>query len=213
MNTYLFDFDGTLVDSMPAYGGVMKKILDDNRIPYGEDLLKIITPLGLRGTAEYYVKIGLKLSVHEIIARMGKGLYDEYALRIPLKEGVRETLEKMRARGDRLNVLTASPHITLDACLKRLGVFDWFDNVWSCDDFNTTKANPEIYKMAAERLGCRVDEVIFLDDNYNADKTAKEAGMRVIGVYDDTSAEYENEIREVSDAYIRDFGELLKITL
>lgn len=213
MKTYLFDFDGTLVDSMPAYGGVMKKILDDHQIPYGEDILKIITPLGLKGTAEYYQKIGLRRTVQEIVNSMADGLYYEYANNIPLKENVRKTLVQLKARGDRINVLTASPHVTLDACLKRLGVFDWFEHVWSCDDFNTTKANPEIYKMAAEKLGCRVDEVIFLDDNYNADKTAKEAGMRVIGVYDDTSAEYENEIREVSDAYIRNFEELLNLTL
>ena len=46
MKTYLFDFDGTLVDSMPTYGAVMKRILDENRVSYGDDIIKIITPLG-----------------------------------------------------------------------------------------------------------------------------------------------------------------------
>ena len=120
-----------------------------------------------------------------------------------------ETLRALKARGDDLNVLTASPHDTLDPCLKRLGIWDLFTNVWSCNDFDTNKANPEIYRMAAARLGCRVEDVIFLDDNYNADKTAAEAGMRVWGVYDDTSAEYADEIKSVTERYITDFSEIL----
>ena len=56
--TYLFDFDGTLVDSMPTYGGVIKRILDENNVPYGDDILKIITPLGLKGTAAYFKTMG-----------------------------------------------------------------------------------------------------------------------------------------------------------
>jgi len=105
-------------------------------------------------------------------------------------------------------VLTASPHPLLDPCLKRLGIFEWFDHVWACEDFGTNKADPEIYRMAAARMGVKTEEVLFLDDNYNADKTAKTAGMRVCGVYDASSAEYEEEIKRISDYYIHDFSEL-----
>ena len=62
MKTYLFDFDGTLVDSMPTYGRMMKRILDENNVPYGDDFIKIITPLGVKGTAEYCINV-LKLDM------------------------------------------------------------------------------------------------------------------------------------------------------
>jgi FMN phosphatase YigB (HAD superfamily) len=97
----------------------------------------------------------------------------------------------------------------LDPCLKRLGIYDIFDNVWSCDDFKTTKANPEIYRMAAEKIGVSVEDVSFLDDNYNADKTAKSAGMRVVGVYDESSREYVEEMKALCDGYIYNFKELM----
>lgn len=208
MKTYLFDFDGTLVDSMPTYVACMLRILDENGIAYESDIVKTITPLGLLGTAKYYQKLGIDRSVEEIVELMGWYMLEEYTLRIPAKEHVIETLKLLKARGDRLNVLTASPHITLDACLKRLGIFELFDNVWSCDDFATTKADPAIYRAAAERLGVSVGEVLFLDDNYNADVTAKKAGMMVCGVYDPSSEEYTEEIRAATDFYIRDFSEL-----
>lgn len=211
MKTYLFDFDGTLVDSMPTFVSSMLRILDENNISYGDDIVKIITPLGLNGTAEYFVSLGIDKPKEAIMETMKEYMLEAYFYTIPAKSNVISTLRELKNRGASLNVLTASPHITLDACLKRLEMFELFDNVWSCDDFNTTKANPEIYRMAAQRLGKKVEEVLFLDDNYNADKTAKEAGMQVCGVFDPSSEDYVEEMKSVADFYIFDFAELLDI--
>ena len=211
MKYYLFDFDGTLVDSMPAYVKVMLDILDENNIEYGNDIIKIITPLGFLGTAKYFKEIGVNLTIEEMAKKMGEYAIEAYTYHIPAKKNVIDTLKQLKEQGAHLNVLTASPHITLDICLKRLGIYDMFENVWSCDDFGTTKADPEIYKKAAEKIGAPVEEILFLDDNYNADKTAKEAGMKVCGVFDESSKDSTDEIKEVSDFYITDFIELLDI--
>ncbi len=211
MKTYLFDFDGTLVDSMPTFVRSMLRILDENNIKYGEDIIKIITPLGLEGIAEYFVKIGVPHSKEEIMLLMKEYVLDAYENHIGAKNNVISVLKKLKERGASLNILTASPHITLDACLKRLDMFSLFDNVWSCDDFNTTKTDPKIYEMAADRLNCNVGDVLFLDDNLNANKTAKQAGMKTCGVYDDSSKEYVEDIKSVTDYYIYDFTELLAI--
>lgn len=212
MKTYLFDFDGTLVDSMPAYVGIMKRLLDENNISYGEDLIKTITPLGFMGTAEYFRDVmGLSIPMEKLIKIIGAWAIDEYANNVPAKRNVAEVLKKLKEKGASLNVLTASPHITLDPCLKRLGIYALFDNIWSCDDFKTTKTDPQIYRMAAERIGESVENILFLDDNYNADKTAKGAGMKVCGVYDESSKEYEEEMRNICDYYIYDFSELLDL--
>lgn len=211
MKTYLFDFDGTLVDSMPTYVSVMLRILDENGIKYEDDIVKTITPLGTLGTAELFIEMGLNKTIDEIVMLMGKYAIDEYKYKIEAKKNVIDVLKALKKEGADLNVLTASPHITLDPCLKRLGIYDLFTNVWSCDDFGTTKSDPAIYKKAAERLGKTVSDVLFLDDNYNADKTAKEAGMKVCGVYDLSSDEYVDEIRAITDYYIYDFSELTNI--
>ena len=210
MKNYLFDFDGTLVDSMPTFASVMTRILDENGINYPSDIVKIITPLGYRGTAKYFREtLGITLSEEEALDFMLKYMQDEYTHRIPAKDGVVETLFELKKRGASLNILTASPHDVLDPCLKRLGIYEIFDNVWSCNDFETTKADPNIYVMAAAKIGVGVGEVAFLDDNLNADKTAKIAGMRVIGVYDDSSSDYVDEMKAVCDGYIYNFKELL----
>ncbi len=195
---------------MPTYVSSMLRILDENNISYEDDIVKTITPLGLMGTAKYFIGLGLDMKLEDIVRLMGDYMLEAYHYHIPAKENVVDTLLKLKANGADLNVLTASPHITLDACLKRLGIFEIFNNVWSCDDFGTTKADPEIYRMAAEKMGCDVSEVWFLDDNLNADLTAKAAGMMVCGVYDDSSMEYMDEMKSACHRYIYDFSELLE---
>ncbi len=46
MKNFIFDFDGTLVDSMKQWAGKMLYVLEKNGVSYPEDIIKIITPLG-----------------------------------------------------------------------------------------------------------------------------------------------------------------------
>ena len=207
--TYLFDFDGTLVNSMPTFSSVMIRILDEYGIKYGDDIIKIITPLGYGGTAKYFRGLGIDRTEEELVATMNEYARPDYENVIPAKEGVIETLRELRKRGASLNILTASPHMMLDPCLLRLGIYDLFDNVWSSDDFGTTKSDPEIYKMAAARLGTEVGSVIFVDDNVNAVRTARTAGTLAYGIFDESSADSVTEMKNVSVRYLENFAELL----
>ena len=209
---YLFDFDGTLVDSMPVYVASMLRILDENGIAYGDDIVKIITPLGLNGTADYFLHhMGLQIPKEALVDLMKTYFMDAYFHTIPPKDNVISVLKELKNRGASINVLTAGPHITLDACLKRLDMWDLFDHIWSCDDFSTTKTDPDIYRRAAKEMGYPVEEVLFLDDNLNADQAAKAAGMTVCGVYDDSSRDYETQIRAATYYYIYNLQELLAL--
>ena len=206
--TYIFDFDGTLVDSMPVFAGAMREMFAKNRLPIGEDFVKTITPLGYGGTAEYAKSLGMQDSKEAFIAEATKAMFHAYHHTIPAKEHVKEKLLQLKEDGHSLNVLTASPHAVLDACLKRVGLYDLFDNIWSCDDFCRTKAEPEIYIEAAEKLGADIKDCIFADDNIGAVSTAKQAGMYTVGVFDESSAELVEDMKQAADRYIQDFRAL-----
>ena len=207
---YIFDMDGTLIDSMPSYGGAVLKYLKINNIPYPDDTLKTVTPLGYAGAARHFIeKLGCTATVEEICNDFKAFMIDDYMFTIPAKSNVIETLRALKSLGHSLSVLTASPHATLDPCLKRLGIFELFDFVWSSEDFGMTKAEVAIYYECAKKLETTVDKCIFLDDNYNAVETAKKSGMTVYGVYDKSSEDYIDDMIRISDKYIRDFKELL----
>ncbi|NLD86828.1 MAG: HAD-IIB family hydrolase [Clostridiales bacterium] len=205
---YIFDMDGTLIDSMPVLAKSIIGFLEDNNTPYPEDLIKIVIPLGFDASALYYQSLGVQMTVEEIGKDLGERMYYEYANNIPAKPYVKQALESLISQGHTVSVLTASPHLTVDPCLKRLGLYDMFKYVWSCDDFGTTKADVNIYYRVAEKLGTTVSECVFLDDNLGSVSTAKESGMKVIAVYDSYSEEYKHDMKAVADKYIYSFSEL-----
>ncbi len=208
----IFDFDGTLVDSMREWAGKMLNVLHTYHIDYPVDIIKTVTPLGDRGTAEYFIHtFGIHATVNELIAMMDDYAMDKYTRHIPAKDTVQDTLATLKRRGCSLNVLTASPHKMLDACLKRVGLYDCFDHVWSCDDFGTTKGDIAIYRSVADALGTTCENCIFLDDNIHALTVAKQAGMTVVGVYDESSDDLIQEIKDMSHFYICRMRDLLTI--
>lgn len=93
---YLFDFDGTLVDSMPTFVSVMLRILDEYGIKYGDDIVKIITPLGYQGTAEYYRGLGISLPTTELVELMNNYAQEEYAYKIPAKTPLSKPLKNLK---------------------------------------------------------------------------------------------------------------------
>ena len=109
MGIYIFDFDGTLgdsmgsfarkmlVDSMPAYAATMLRVLNENNVEYPEDIIKIITPLGYKGTAKYFIQeFGLPYTVDALIAKMHEVLYPVYRDEIVLKPTVADYLRKKK---------------------------------------------------------------------------------------------------------------------
>ena len=143
-------------------------------------------------------------------------IFEQHKLKLTtdLKDGVFDFLNGAKALGYSLNVLTASPHRMLDICLKRNGVFDLFDNIWSCEDFGTTKSDTGIYLSAADKLGTKVSEIAFFDDNLHAVTTAKSAGAYTVGVYDDSGKAFTEELKAVAHRYLFTFegntAEILK---
>ena len=206
---YLFDMDGTLIDSMPTFSGAIIKFLDEVGASYPEDVIKTVTPLGFAGTVKYFrEKLKLELTDEFIMKSLGENMLAGYLYTIPSKPFVKEKLTELKAAGHTLAVLTASPHLTLDPCLARLGLDKLFDAIWSSDDFGKSKSDPSIYLDALDRLGVAPSECIFVDDNVGAVKAAKAAGLHSYGIYDPSSEEYKEEMRKEAEKYIMDFSEL-----
>ena len=207
---YIFDLDGTLIDSMPVGIGIVLGFLKERGIDYPDDIVTTLTPLGYKGSAKYiadHLSGGGQLEqIYEYFQAQTLRAYGET---IPLKAHVKETLEGLKAQGYRLNVLTASPQLLTDICLKRLGVYDLFDNVWSIDAFGLTKADERIYIEAAKRIGVAPEECIMADDNLHVLKTAKKVGMATVGVYDESSKDVMEEMRAIADKYVVDFADIL----
>lgn len=205
----LFDFDGTLVDSMPVWRDKMFRLLKLQDIDPPAGLLREITPLGDAGTLRYFREhFRLTMSDDEMKREMDSYALPYYRNWIAAKDGVCECLKELKVKGIGLYVLTASPRRMYEPCLERLGMLSFFEQTWCCEDFLTVKSDPDIYRLAAAKMDADMKDIAFFDDNRTALFTAKTAGLYTVGVFDETSAEDEAQIRRITDRYIRSFYEL-----
>ena len=208
---YVFDLDGTLLDSMPLAVKIVLDYLDEYGVPYEPSIVKILTPLGFRGISVYYAReLGIPRSPDEIYAAFTERLSQAYADEMPLKTGVVEALKGLKSQGARLCVLTASPHEFTDICLKNRRIYELFDCVWTAEDFGMLKSDVRIYGEVANRLKVNISECAMLDDSLRVLKTAKSAGMRTIGVYEPFSEDEWVEIERTADFCVRRLDELIE---
>ncbi len=210
MKKYIFDLDGTLVSSMEYWRRAMSEMLADNGIPCPDDIIQRTAPWGMRGGVKYMQELGAKGTSEELFETLGNKMEENYAQRIMLKNGVEKYLKGLAQEGASMAVLTASPHKYIDPCLKRNGVFDLFENIWTINDFGSlAKGDKEIYVECAKRLGCDTSDIVFFDDNITALSAAKEAGVYIVGVYDISSDEETENIKRISNKYIDSFERLM----
>lgn len=205
----IFDFDGTVMDSMPDWGGKMLHLLQSQGVAYPPDIIRTVTPLGDVGAAEYFIReLGLQLPRAAIQQQLDAYALPRYRDTILPKPGVTALLRQLRAAGVPACILTASPQKMIRPCLARNGMQELFCFAYSCDDLGLTKTQVAIYHRTCADLGSDPAATLFFDDNLLALTAAKEAGLLPVGVYDASSAGDEAAIRAVACRYLRSWEEL-----
>ena len=105
----IFDMDGTLIDSNGIWRQVDEAFLAKRGYPYTreyyEGVAHTIFPMAAKFTKAY---CHLEESEEEIMAEWMQMAGDAYAVRVPIKPGVREYLDRCRTAGERMIVLTSS---------------------------------------------------------------------------------------------------------
>lgn len=205
----IFDLDGTLLDSMPIWENLGSSLLRLYGVVPTEAIAKDVRSLSLLDAMELFrIHFPDLPSPEELIEKLSLLIHDSYALDVPLKPGVKACLEKLSNAGVRMCIATASPGVNVRAALERLGILAHFEFILTEGEFGSGKERPGIFLECARRFGAAPHQVTVFEDALHAALSAKAAGMSVIGVYDESSAEVESLMRETCDRYIRSFSEL-----
>lgn len=206
----IFDLDGTLVDSMWVWKQIDIDYLSKKGHAVPNNLNDEITHLSFTQTAEYFKnKFCIDDSVEEIMNTWNTMAFDHYQNNVKLKVGALEYLQKLKQSGIKIGLATSNSIPLLTATLKNNNAFDLFDAITVTDEVKKSKSNPDIYLLAAKKLGVEPKDCMVFEDIIAAVNGAKLAGMKVTGVYDEHAKHQTNELKEKCDNYIYSYEELL----
>lgn len=208
---FVFDFDGTLADSMWVWSNVDKEFARRRGLDFTKEDSEIIAALGFEGTAKWLLeRFGLEESVDDLIAEWYSIAADSYAHDVPLKPGVREYLSMLKDKGYPLAIASSLDRRLLESALENNGVLDWFDVIVVCDEVTETgKSTPVVYVEAATRLGFELCDCVVFEDVAMAARSAKEGGAFVVGVSDEHPQQARDQLEQAADYFCEGFTALL----
>lgn len=203
----IFDFDGTLLDSMFIWDTIGEDYLRTLGKEPHEDLKETFMTLTLEEAAEYYREhYKVTLSVTEIVDSINAMVEGIYRTKVTLKPGVMAYLRLLKERGVKMCVATVTDRYLVEDTLERLGILHYFSEIFTCAEVGYGKDKPIIYQKALEHLGTAKEETFVFEDSLFALETAKIDGFPTVGVYDMHESRQE-EMKRLADCYVRSFEE------
>lgn len=212
MKAAIFDFDGTLVDSLIFWGvywdAFGKRCLGVEGFVPDTDVDKAVRTATSSQTASI---IGARYGhTQEAGALFNEMLIRFYGEQVELKAGVREFLEHCLANGVKMCVATASEVRLVRIAMKRLDLDKYFEGVFSCFDLGVGKDVPDVYLKALDCLGTEVSETFVFEDSLLAIKTATKAGFLTVGIYDTHNFGHQ-EMQEIATCYVGKNETMMKL--
>lgn len=178
----LFDLDGTLIDSDPIHVAVFIDFLAGYGVPMGAEEYE--RRLHGRLNADIFAEILPDEDPHEMSAAKEA----EYRRRLDLMDqppaipGAAALIDRARARGWKLAVVTNAPRENAPAALAAVGLADRFDTIVTADDVPRGKPHPDPYLLAMRRLGVPPEACIVFEDSPSGLAAARAAGATVVGL-------------------------------
>ncbi len=203
----VFDFDGTLFDSMYIWDNVAENyLISVGRRPapgLREDIRVLSTPQ----TADYFIdKYNLELSREEIVEGITGMIEDGYLHEAEPKEGAVPFLDELKSAGALLCIASSTDRFLIEAALERCGISGYFSAVFTSPEVGHSKDEPHIYRAAAEAFGASREETLIFEDSFQALETAAGDGFHTVACYDGSEPRQE-ELKEMCDIYLTGFGD------
>lgn len=207
MSIYVFDVDGTLLDSMPVWENLGERYLEQEGKEAEPHLSDVLRSMSYEQSADYlkknYLPEKAAEQIQQEIEEMISGFYQDL---IRAKPGVGAYLKRLKDKGNRLVVASSSRKQHIESAFKRLGFLEYFEAIYTSRELGP-KDSVEFYKNLACQLGVQAKELIVWEDALYAAASAKEAGCLVYAVYDELEPDGER-LRQLADRYIADFREI-----
>lgn len=184
VSAVLWDLDGTLVDSEELHWLAWRDTMADEGISITHD--QFMSSFGQRNDSIIPLWLGAAATperIRQIEAakedRFRRLVRDTGVLPLP---GALEWVNRLNERGWLQAVASSAPRANVDAVLRAIGAANCFQGVVAAEDVRRGKPDPEVFLLAASRLGLPPERCIVVEDAAAGLEAARRAGMRSVGV-------------------------------
>ncbi len=180
----LWDMDGTLIDSEEFHWISWRDTMAKEGFPIMQE--QFLASFGQRDDSIIPRWLGAA-STLELVAQITNAkeeLYRQLILEhgISPLPGVASCIHWLHEQGWLQAIASAAPRLNIDVVLEALAAAHCFQAIVSADDVHRGKPDPEVYLLAASRVGAQPDRCIVVEDATAGIEGAHRAGMRSIGV-------------------------------
>ncbi len=204
----IFDFDGTLFDSMHVWKGIRFKFFELLGIELTPEDEEVFKGLFLRDSINLAIeRFNLDKTYEEILEVIFEYIKGRYLTETEPKNDIIDFLEMLKSKGVKMGIATATGESALIAVLEKYGMLHYFSAIYSTYTVGASKTEPRVYDVVLKELGTDKDTTWVFEDALYAAKTAKANGYNVVGIYDKSEPNTE-ELKALADIYIHNYAEL-----
>lgn len=204
----IFDFDGTVFDSMHVWKGIRDKFFNRIGLVLSDEDKELFKGLYLR---ESLILVKERFNFAETYEELFS-LFFDYVKELYLedtcpKNDIIEFLEKLRAKGVKIGIATATGEPAIEAVLKKFDMLHYFSAIYSTYTVGAAKTQPKVYDVVLDALGTDKSTTWVFEDALYAAKTAKANGYNLVGIYDKSEPDTA-ELELLADIYIHNYSEI-----
>jgi beta-phosphoglucomutase len=181
MRAVLFDLDGVLVDSYAAHMRSWRRLAAEESLPFSErEFARSFGRTSRESIAIYWP--GRASETARLDARKEALFRADIRERFPVMDGAAELVRALRDAGFALAVASSAPPDNVELTLERLGLGDAFGAVVNGSDVQRGKPDPQVFLLAAERLGAPPARCVVVEDAPVGVAAAHAGGMKAVAV-------------------------------
>ncbi len=182
MFSVIFDMDGTLTDTQSVCMRAWDYAGELQGFENAGESIKHVLGMNKEGWEAYLAAHYEGIDLLAFDKAMRQYIIDSGAPE--LKKGAVEILEFLKQNGVKMAVASGSARYEIDWKLGETGIIDYFDAFAGGEEVEHCKPAPDVFLLAAERLGVKPEECYVFEDSSLGIKAGYAAGMKCIGVAD-----------------------------
>ena len=204
----IFDFDGTLFDSMHVWKGIRYKFFEHLGLKFTAEDTELFKGLFLTESIPLAIeRYKLNMTYDEMMNKLFDYIKELYMVDAVPKNDIIEFLEKLKAKGVKMGIATATGESALIALLEKFNMLHYFSAIYSTFTVGAAKTEPKVYDVVLDAIGTDKETTWVFEDALYAATTAKANGYKVVGIFD-KSEPRTDELKELSDIYIHNYNEI-----